>query len=116
MVWDVTYGDYGAIWFGQLILRWCVGELIILEIKTISMRSRQSTCDVEVSGCMVRPILSRYSMAFTCGYKEMTVAIAYKYFNGRYCGHPLLLQMIVFLRPRTLLAEKETVSEMMVCP
>ena len=87
MVWDVTYGDYGAIWFGQLILRWCVGELIILEIKTISMRSRQSTCDVEdveVSGCMVRPILSRYSMALTCGYNEMTVAIAYKYFNGRY--------------------------------
>ena len=54
-------------------------------------------------------------MAFTCGYKEMTVAIVYKYFNGPYCGHPLLLQMIVFLRPRTLLAEKETVSEMIVC-
>ena len=90
--------------------------MITLEIKTISMRSRQSTCDVEVSGCMVRPILSRYSMTFTCGYNEMTVAIALRYFNGRYCGHPLLLQMIVILRPRTLLVEEETVSEMMVGP
>ena len=83
------------------------------------MRSRQSTCDVEdveVAGGMVRPILSRYSMALTCGYNEMTVAIAYKYFNGRYSGHPLLLHMIVFLRPRTFLVEKETASEMMACP
>ena len=101
---------------GQLILRWSIGELIILEIKTISMRSKQSTCDVEVSGCMVRPILRRYSMTFTCGYNAMTVAMEYGYFNGRYCGHPLLLQMMVILRPRTLLAEEETVSEMMVCP
>ena len=89
MVWDVTYGDYGAIWFGQLILRWSVGELITLEIKTISMRSTQSTCDVEVSGCMVRPILRRYLMTFTCGCNEMTAAMAYGYFNDRYCGHPL---------------------------
>ena len=80
------------------------------------MRSRQSTCDVEVSGNMVRPILRLYSMTFTCGYNEMTVAMTYGYFNGRYCGHPLLLQMMVILRPRTLLAEEETVSEMMVGP
>ena len=80
---------YGAIWFWQLILRWSVGELITLEIKTISMRSKQSTCDVEVSGCMVRPILRRYLMTFTCGYNEMTAAMAYRYFNDRYCGHPL---------------------------
>ena len=55
-------------------------------------------------------------MTFTCGYNEMTGAIAYRSINGRYWGHPLLLQMIVILRPRTLLAKEETVSEVMVDP
>ena len=74
--------------------------MITLEIEIISMRSKQSTCDV----------------TFTCVYNEMTAAMAYRYFNEPYCGHPLSVQMMVILRPGTLLAEEETVSEMMVCP
>ena len=73
----------------NLILQWSVCELITLEIKTVSMRSKQSTFNVEVSGCMVRTILKRYLMTFTCGCNEMTAAMAYGYLNDRYCGHSL---------------------------
>ena len=54
-------------------------------------------------------------MTFSSGCNEMTTAVAYGYFKDRYCGHPLSGLMVI-LRLRTLLAEEEIISEMILCP